>query len=81
MARYTINLTDTTAAKLAAIVDTYNANSGTALTVTDWITLHLRELAIQSALMTYVEETRKTAEQQGLDAVAAERQRLLDENL
>ena len=81
MARYTINLTDTTAVKLAEIVARYNADNGSALTVTDWITLHLRELAIQSELHAAIDASKRQLELDVGAAVQAERQRLLDENL
>lgn len=82
MASFTLQIPDTAVPKIQAVVDTFNANNGLALTVRDWLILHIKEIAIQAELAESAEQIQKQAE---LDRDAtmnakfrAERQRLLD---
>lgn len=46
MPRITITLSPLALQRLEAVVSRYNAATGSSLTLTDWIELHLKELAI-----------------------------------
>lgn len=50
MARYVIDLPEAAALRLTAVVDRYNANMGTSLTVLDWLSLHLKEVVLAEEL-------------------------------
>jgi hypothetical protein len=78
MPTFTITITDLALAGLQAIVARYNADSGTALSVQDWLLLHLKELAIQDNLLAAAQTFQRQAEQSAADAINAERTRLLD---
>ena len=78
MPTFTITITDLALAGLQAIVARYNADSGTALSVQDWLLLHLKELAIQDELLAAAQTFQRQAEQSAADAIRTERQRLLD---
>ena len=78
MPTFTITITDLALAGLQAIVARYNADSGTALSVQDWLLLHLKELAIQDELLAAAQTFQRQAEQGAADAIRTERQRLLD---
>ena len=62
MPKFTIDLTDKTLAGLQAEVNRYNGNTGSALTVADWIDLHLREVAIAPELSAAIDQLRKQQE-------------------
>ena len=62
MPKFTIDLTDKALAGIQAEVSRYNGNAGTALTVADWIDLHLREIAIGPDLNAALDQLRKQAE-------------------
>lgn len=68
MPKFTIDLTDKALARLQAEVDRTNGNQGTALTVTEWLNLHVAELCIADDLAAAVQ--RLVGEQQK-DAQAA----------
>ena len=73
MPKFTIELTDKALAGLQAEVDRYNGNNGSALTVQDWILLHLQEVAIAPDLAAAVEQLRKqtqTDAERALEAAA-----------
>ena len=78
MPTFNITISDAALARLKAIVDRYNADNGAALSVQDWLLLHLKELAIQDNLLAAAQNFQKQAEQGAADATNAERQRLLD---
>lgn len=78
MPTFTITITDLALAGLQAIVARYNADSGTVLSVQDWLLLHLKELAIQDELLAAAQTFQRQAEQSAADAIRTERQRLLD---
>lgn len=77
MAKFTIEVADAALPRLQAVVQRYNSDNGAALTVADWLTLHLRELAIQDELMQSIESIRKQKEAEAHSAALAERDRLL----
>lgn len=77
MPRFTLDISDAALLRLQKIVDAYNANNGTALTVLEWLKLHVRELAVQDDLMAAADTFRRQAEQSAADALVAERERLL----
>ena len=78
MPRFDIEISDAALAGLQRVVNIYNANNGSALTVQDWLLLHLKELAVQDDLMRAAEDLRRQAEETAAAALQAERQRLLD---
>ncbi len=77
MASFTIDLTDAAVARLQALVSRYNADNGAALSVQDWITLHLRELAVQDELLSQVQSIQRQKEQEALAGIAAAKEELL----
>lgn len=78
MPKFTLDLSPAATAGLQAVVLRYNADNGTALTVSDWLHLHVKELAIQDDLLAAAKSLREQADKSAADAFAAERQRLLD---
>ena len=78
MPRFTLDISDPALDGLQALVARYNADNGTALSVQDWLLLHLRELAIQDRLMAAAQSLREQADRDADAAFKAERQRLLD---
>lgn len=78
MPKFTVDISEAALTRLQAVVAQYNANQGTALTVAEWLMLHIKEIALGAELaarMTDLERQSKDAYQA---AVLAERQRLLD---
>lgn len=78
MPTFTLTISDPALAGLQAVVSRYNADNGTALSVQDWLLLHVKELAIQDQLLEAARTFQQQAEQSAADALRAERQRLLD---
>jgi hypothetical protein len=78
MPRFTLDISDPALAGLQALILRYNADNGTALTVQDWLLLHLKELAIQDRLLEASRTFREQAEVDAAAAFRAERERLLD---
>jgi hypothetical protein len=77
MAKYSVSLPDAAAARLQALVARYNADNGAALSVTEWLALHLKELAIGDDL-TRQWEALQAQNRRHLEAAAAGlRERLL----
>ncbi len=81
MATFTIDIPAAALARLAAVVDQSNQNAGTKLTVQEWLTLHVKEVAYVADLTAAAETLRRQAEadaQTAFDAAfRAERDRLL----
>ena len=81
MPRFTVDLSDAQLAKLQAVVDQTNQNAGTALTVAQWLQLHVKEVAYAADLAAASDALRRQAEadaQASFDAaLRAERDRLL----
>ncbi len=78
MPRFDIELSDAALAGLQRLVARYNADNGAALSVQDWILLHLKELAVQDDLLRAAEDLKRQADETAQAAFAAERQRLLE---
>ncbi len=81
MPKFTLDLTAAAVTRLNAIVGAYNANNGTALTVPEWLLLHIKEVAVGEQLAAAVDGLRRQAEANANaaleDAVKAERDRLI----
>ncbi len=77
MPKFTIDLTPAAVTRLQAIVERHNANTGAALTVADWLLLHIKELAIQAELAGRADTLRRQAEDAANAALLAERDRLI----
>jgi hypothetical protein len=78
MPRFEVDLSDAALDGLQRVVARYNADNGTALTVADWIHLHLKEVSVQDDLLRAADDLRRQAEETAAAALRAERQRLLD---
>jgi hypothetical protein len=79
MARYTIDIPDAMAAKLQAFVQRWNEDNGRSLTVTQFLTQHVREMAVQDELAAYAQSIKRQKEDEANAAFMAERQRLMDD--
>lgn len=77
MPKFTLDLSAAATAALQAVVARYNADNGAALTVLDWLHLHVKELAIQDQLAEAARTLREQADKSAADAFIAERERLL----
>jgi nucleoid-associated protein YejK len=55
----------------------YNLANGTTLSLTQWVALHLRELALEPDLLRAAEDIRTQAERDVAAAIVAERERLM----
>jgi len=66
--KFTIDLTDKALAGIQTEVERYNGNNGAALTVAEWILLHLQEIAVAPELGAAIDQLRKQHE---TDAQAA----------
>ena len=71
MPKFTIDLSDKALAGLQPEVNRYNGNAGTALTVAEWIDLHLQEIAIAPELGAAIDQLRKQQETDANAALAA----------
>lgn len=78
MPTFTITLSPQAVAKLQAVVDRYNANTGQTLTVRDWIALHIKEVAIADDLMAEHQRLQREHEESLRAAVEAARKGLID---
>lgn len=83
MPRFTIELPQKAVDRLNVHVARTNEANGTALTLQQWLDLHVRELAISddlSAAMTTIQQENETAARDALSlAVRAEREKLLSD--
>ena len=79
MAKYTLTLPDGGAARLQALVARYNADHGTQLSVTEWLELHLKEIAIGQDLAQEWDALQVQNRRDLESAAAALRDRLLAE--
>ena len=77
---HTITLTDAMQSRMARVVGQHNAAHSTELTVTDWLNLHIRELAISQDLAAEHKAIKEQAEADVTDAMIAVKQRLLAED-
>lgn len=76
--RITLNLSDAAAARLAIHQGEHNVENKSALTLEEWIMLHLRELAIAKELGAAADTIRRQAQIDAGAALRAEKQHLLD---
>ncbi len=83
MPKFTLNLTQAAVDKLQTHVQRTNDNTGANLTLTQWITLHLQEVAIAdqlAAAVTAIQEQHQRDAQTALDdALRTARDELLAE--
>ena len=81
MPKFTLDLSPAAVVRLQHVVNGYNLNNGTAITLTEWMHLHLKEVATQEEMAGAVDALRKQAEANATaalnDALTAERKRLL----
>jgi hypothetical protein len=78
VATYNITLKEQAVTRLQQLVARYNGDNGATLTVEEWVTLHLKELAVQDDLLRAAEDLRRQADDTARAALEAERKRLLD---
>jgi len=71
MPKFTIDLTDKAVAALQALVAEYNGNTGAQLTVQDWLSLHVKELAVSRQLAAVIEPLRQQTERDAAAALSA----------
>ena len=74
---HTITLNDAMQARMARVVGQHNAAHATELTVTQWLNLHVNELAIAQDLAAEHETLKRQAEDDMAAAMIAVKQRLL----
>lgn len=83
MPTFTIDISAQAVAKLNAVVNRYNANSGTTFTLKQWLLLHIKDVAIADDLnvaTTQLQEQHQRDAQAALQAaLTTERDRLLTE--
>ena len=78
MPRFELELSEAAVTGLQRVVARYNADNGAALTVADWIHLHLKEVSVQDELLRAADDLRRQAEETAAAALRAERTRLLE---
>jgi hypothetical protein len=78
MTDFTITLNDRQISQLNVIVATYNRETKQALTVAEWLQLHIAEIAIQDELRAEHARLSAQAEQDVAAALVAAKDRLLD---
>ena len=79
MPNFTITLSAKAVARLNALVQRTNEAAGTTYTLKQWLTLHLKELAIADEMPAAVEQLRRESQDNLTASIAAERDRLLQE--
>ena len=77
MPNLTVIISQEAANRLNLRVAEYNVANGTTINLTQWIALHLRELAMERDLLRAAENLRAQAERDVAAAIVAERDRLL----
>jgi EAL domain-containing protein (putative c-di-GMP-specific phosphodiesterase class I) len=78
MPQFAINLSPPAVAKLQAIVQRYNENTGQKLTAAQWLELHIKELLVADDLATEAQALERQAHDGLQEALRAARQRLID---
>lgn len=71
MPAFTIDLPQRAVDRLQALVQRTNDANGTALTLRDWLTVHLKELAIADDLAATVQQLQEQHERDARDALHA----------
>ena len=79
MPRFSIELSAKAVQKLQPQVQRTNDSAGTSLTLKDWITLHLQELAIADDLAPAVDQLATETQDTLTAAIRAKREQLLQE--
>ena len=79
MPNLTVIISQEAANRLNLRVAEYNVANGTTINLTQWIALHLRELAMERDLLRAAESLRAQAERDVAAAIVAERDRLMRE--
>jgi hypothetical protein len=79
MPNLTIIISDQAANRLNVRVAEYNLANGTSISLTQWVALHLRELAMERDLLRAADDLRAQAERDVAAAIIAQRERLLRE--
>jgi aminoglycoside phosphotransferase (APT) family kinase protein len=81
MPEFTISVPQKAVDRLQQLVARYNDNTGSSLTLRDWLTLHLKEMAVQAEMAESASAIRRQQEleanQMYADAVKAEQDRLI----
>lgn len=77
MPKFTIDLTAAAVTRVQALVARYNENAGAALTVAEWLLLHIKELAIQDELNARATVLQRQAQDDANAALLAEQTRLI----
>lgn len=77
--RFELDLSAATVGRLQRLVARHNADNGTLLTLSEWIHLHVRELAVQEELVEEHGRLVRQAERDVAAALHAAKQRLLEE--
>ena len=82
MPTFNFTLSNQMVEKLQALTTKYNENTGSSLTVKEWVFLHLKEIAIETEMRPKLDSLREEMEQQANAnfelVLKAEKQRLLD---
>ncbi len=78
MPKFTIDLTDGAVSRLQTLVARYNGDNGTDLTLTQWVVLHLREIAIGRELAAAAQDLEAQAQRDHEAAILAAKNRLLE---
>jgi hypothetical protein len=79
MPKLHLELTTPCLTRLQGVVARHNAEHGTRLTLLEWLTLHLQELAIQDELTQRILELQRQAETDLNAALHAEKEMLLEQ--
>ena len=79
MPNVTVTISQEAANRLQLRVAEYNIANATTLDLTQWIVLHLRELAMERDLLRAAQNLREQAERDVAAAIVAERNRLMRE--
>ncbi len=74
---FTITLSQAAVDRLQLVTARYNAENGASLTLSDWMHLHLRDVAIQEEWAQSAEQLQRQAQTDAQAAILAERTRLL----
>lgn len=78
MPQFNITLSQRFVDQLILIVQNHNDQNGTTLTVLQWVTLHMKEVAISAQFAQRVQEIDERAKSDAVASIQAERSRLLN---
>lgn len=77
MATFTIEVADGALPALQALAARYNGDNGSALTLEEFLALHVAEMSIQDEFVARVEALQRRTQEELQAAVLAERDRLI----